>query len=158
MENSTPFSTSQKSLPRNWMQALHRKLSMIYMEKFTRFFPDDATVEDWMQTWGDELHDLTGEEIKYGLAVLAKDNPWPPTMAEFRACCKAAPKPYLPTLEAPKRVKSAHAEVCMAKIRLMMENPRKPGVWWKREVFNNLSLGKKVSVAALDLARSGRQE
>ena len=74
------------------MQALHRKLSMIYMEKFTKFFPDDDTVEDWLQTWGEAMYDLTGEEIKHGLEVLARDYAWPPTMADEKILYSGKPR------------------------------------------------------------------
>ena len=136
------------------MQALHKKMSMIYMEKFTRFFPDNSVVEDWIQTWGEELHNLTGEQIKHGLTVLARDNPWPPTMAEFRACCKAAPVPYKPMLQAPKHGHSPNAEACMAKIREMLSKPKKPGTWWAQEILDQAAIGKRVSHRALELANS----
>ena len=158
MESSASTSTSQKRVPRNWMEALHRKFSVIYMEKFTRFFDEPDVTEDWLNTWGEALSDMTGEEIKYGLSIVATNHPWPPTMGEFNACCKAAPKPYVPSLPSPKVQRSEHSEKCMERIRALMENPRKAGIWWKQQVRDQVSLGMRVSVAALELANSGRQE
>lgn len=126
----------------------------MYMEKFTRFFDEPEVTEDWVKTWGEYLHDLTGEQIKYGLSVVASQHPWPPTMGEFKTCCKSLPKPILPFLEAPKHGKSPHAEACMEKIRHMLANPKKPGTWWAQEVLDKDARGEHVSVAALELAKS----
>ncbi len=125
---------------------------MMYLEKFSRFFPDQETIDDWCATWGEGLAGITGEEIKYGLEIVVKQHQWPPTMGEFRACCKAAPKPVLRTLEAPRHGKSPYAEECMAKIREMLDNPKKPGTWWKAEVLDKAKRGDRVSVAAMELA------
>src|SRR3990172_8348459 len=153
----TQTQDSGKSLPPHWMQALQRKFSMMYLEKFSRFFPDQETINDWCATWGEGLAGVTGEEIKYGLEIVSRNHPWPPTMGEFRACCKAAPKPILPKLEAPRHGKSPHAEACMAKIRGMLANPKPEGVWGKKQVLDRAAIGHRVSVAALELARISRQ-
>ena len=126
---------------------------MIYMEKFTRFFDEPDVTEDWIKTWGEEFHDLTGEEIRHGLSVLAKDHPWPPTMEEFRACCKSGSIPYKPLLEATKHGNSPHAEACMAKIREILAKPKPDPRAWKQEVLDRASLGHRVSMAAMELAR-----
>lgn len=155
MENSTSTNTSAKVLPKAWMQALHRKLAAMYMDKFTRFFSGPELTEDWYSVWGEGLASLTGEQIKVGLSVVQQMHPiWPPTLPEFKACCKASAAPSKPMLEAPKHGHSPHAEECMRKIREMLANPKKPGTWWKQEILDKHARGERVSMIALEMARS----
>ena len=130
----------------------------MYGERFSRFFQDQATIDDWCTVWGEGLAGLSGEQIKYGLGEITKNNSWPPTMVEFRACCKSAPAPYKPLLEAPKHGMSSHTEACMEKIRHMLENPKKPGIWWKQQVRDKAARGEAVTLQAMELANAGRQE
>lgn len=50
-------------------------------------------MDEWASLWAEGLSGLDGEQIKFGLSYVATKHEWPPTMAEFRACCEARPKP-----------------------------------------------------------------
>lgn len=119
----------------------------MYMEKFSRFFPDQETIDDWCATWAEGLAGITGDEMKYGLEILARQHEWPPTLMEFRACCKAAPAPHFPRIEAPKHGVTPHAQACMAEIARILAKPRRIDSWWK-EVLELERQGKPTSVAA----------
>lgn len=125
----------------------------MYMEKFSRFFPDQETIDDWCATWGEELAGITGEQIKHGLTLLGRDHSWPPTIAEFRACCESLPKHYAPALPEPKHGVTPHAEACMKLIREMLSKPKPTGNYWAQQVMDKIQRGDRVSVAAEELAR-----
>lgn len=126
----------------------------MYMEKFSRFFPDQETVDDWTATWAQGLAGLTGIEIKYGLDVLAKSHEWPPTMAEFRACCRSSPKNHAPLLKEPPHGVTQHAEESMAKIREILSTPKAPGNWWANEIMAKVAAGEKVTHTSYNLAKA----
>lgn len=50
--------------------------------------------------WAEELSGFTPDALRYGFDVV-KDNRLPPTLPEFIAACRRAPKPRLPALESP---------------------------------------------------------
>ena len=45
-----------------------------------------------------------------------------------------------------------HAEVCMAKIRAFLANPKPPGNWWAHEVLAKARAGHPYSLGAIELA------
>lgn len=75
--------------------ALHRKLSLAYLGNFSRSFPDQETIDEWVSMWGESLGGLDGEQVKHGLLYCQKNHPFPPTVGEFRAACEAKPKPHV---------------------------------------------------------------
>lgn len=123
------------------------------MEKFSRFFQDDGTLEDWCNTWADALAGLNGEQLKFGIDRVAKNNPWPPTTSEFRQACEAAPKPVMRTIEAPKHGVTEFASRQMGLIRTMLENKKPAGNYWAHEVLQKAERGERITAAALQLAR-----
>lgn len=141
------------------MIALHRKLSLTYLNKFTSSFPDDDTVNEWAALWGESLSGLTGEQIKFGLAYSAKNHEWPPTSAEFRACCEAKPKPYAPRLAPPPAASPTKARENIARIKTMLqEGHRKPGKWWAEDILQRHDQGGSVHDTALRMAREALEE
>jgi hypothetical protein len=42
--------------------------------------------------WAESLAGIDGDQIKFGLSYCAQKHEWPPTTAEFLACCKALPR------------------------------------------------------------------
>jgi hypothetical protein len=53
-------------------------------------------------TWGDALGHYDGERIKWALDHLIANNPYPPTLPEFVALCRQAPRPQPVALPAPE--------------------------------------------------------
>lgn len=86
--------------------ALHKKFSLLYLQKFTSAFPDEETIDEWASLWAESLAGLDGDQIKFGLSYCAQKHEWPPTTAEFRACCLALPRAVPKQIVAPinKRV------------------------------------------------------
>ena len=53
---------------------------------------------------------------------------------------------------------SAYSEKCMKELMHKLHNPKPPGKWWKEEVRQKAARGEPVSLFAMQLANSGRQE
>lgn len=121
-------------LPKPWALALHRKFALLYMQKFTSAFPDQETVHEWAEVWAEQLAGLTGDEIKYGFDLCQKQHEWPPTCAEFRACCKAAPKPYV-ALPPPTPIDREKGMKKVAEVLAQMKNRRINGPDYWRKVL-----------------------
>src|ERR1017187_6621347 len=121
MENQASLNTSvtgssetpqpkPRLMKRSWVLALHRRMSAIYMTKFTSSFPDTETVDDWCNVWAEHMADLTGEQLRYGLDRVAKECEWPPSLVEFRQLCEAAPKPPQARLAPPVFARTEFAD------------------------------------------------
>lgn len=142
-------------LPRAYAIALHRKLSLAYLTKFTSCFPDAETVDDWCAYWGQGLANVTAEQIKHGLEYTTKNHEWPPTLAEFRAACLSLPKihqalPNRPQVDAKKIEQSITAIKAMQTVRV-------PGRWWAKEILERKERGEYVHETALRFAKEAMQ-
>ena len=126
----------------------------MFMEKFTRFFQDQETIDDWCNTWGEHLSGISGEQIKFALEKVSSNCEWPPTLHEFRQWCEAMPKPDLPKIEAPKHGISPHAEQCLREIAMILSKPKPDPRAWKQQVLDRAALGEHVSLSAMELAQT----
>ena len=163
IQNSTSTQRAGDCWPRHWMPkawalALHRRLSMTYLTRFTSSFADEQTVNEWAAVWAEGLAGITGEQLKIGLVYSAQHHEWPPTCAEFLTCCKSRPKVQYHRIEAPKAVDATKAQQHMARIRAMLANPRKPGLWWAEKIISRADAGERVSDMALRLASAALSE
>ncbi len=106
------------------MAALFKKFTAIYLQRWTDQFrsADDLSVA--MSEWGQGLADLSGDEIKCGIAACRAALAWPPTIAEFRGLARknvslgAAYRVYRPAL--PKPVNRELAARELSKIRAVL--------------------------------------
>ena len=125
MENSTFTAPAEKHwqehwLPKAWLAALHKRLGLIYGQRFTSTFQRQETIDDWHEVWAEGLAGITAEQMRYGLSILRKTNAeWPPTMHEYRDCCKAMGDPATPLLEK-KRQRSKYADDCLQKMKELL--------------------------------------
>ena len=75
------------------MANLWERMNHIYGHKWSSAFGVSATDKDMRmtdaaQTWANGLIGITGPQIAIGFrACIARDEPWPPTLPEFRALC-----------------------------------------------------------------------
>ena len=61
-------------------------MTAIYGHRWTSQYGDCNAA---MEIWQKGLSDLTAEELGAGLrAMLNRDDPWPPSLPEFRGLCK----------------------------------------------------------------------
>ena len=83
MGGETP-QPSSKALPSEWVDRLFSRLDQTYPGKWVDSIKDMAATK---QTWAEGLGDMSGEEIRRGLAACL-NRPWPPTLPEFRRLCR----------------------------------------------------------------------
>jgi hypothetical protein len=67
---------------------------VIYEQKFTDKFADQNAIEAAMNEWGEALNGLTDVQIQRGLATTRRNNPWPPSIAEFYQAAITYEKKY----------------------------------------------------------------
>lgn len=87
----------------------------MYGHKFTSAFGESAVVDgeltDVASTWASGLRGVTGEQIAKGLhACCQRDDPWPPTLPEFRNACRGTGKnefglDYVPEYHRPQPIR-----------------------------------------------------
>ena len=147
------MSRRKEPLKKSWVVALHKRFSALYGQKFTSQFVEDGAVDEWINTWSEGLAGKSGDDLRHALDRVSKRCEWPPSLFEFCQWVETAPKAPVVMLPAPSTNKSPAAEKCLAKIKEMMDNPRKDTRKWKQEVLDKAARGEKVTVAALNLAR-----
>jgi hypothetical protein len=165
-ENSTSTLTREMNwpkhwLPKPWVLALHKKFSLLYLAKFANSFPDQETVNEWSSLWAEGLAGIDGEQVKFGLSYCAQKHEWPPTVAEFRACCEARPRAIaslprqarIDPQEGIKRVAAITAKLQSKPIdgraywRRVLDNPTvtTATLQFAHEALANLSGGKEAA-------------
>lgn len=94
-------------MPKPWTESLLKKMTALYGERFLNQWRN-VEPEDMIGTWSDALGpycDLNtehqGQRIKWALDQLAANNPHPPTLPEFIALCRQAPRPQVKALPEP---------------------------------------------------------
>jgi len=105
----------------SWITALFAKLQARYLHKWTSAI--EGIEELAASEWGIVLADVTGEQIKTGLANL--DSEWPPTAQGFRDLCTckhstASHKPFAPALPRPE-VEPEYVESQLADMRALLK-------------------------------------
>lgn len=133
--------------------ALHKKFSLMYLQKFTSCFVDPGTVDEWAVLWAENLAGLSGNEIKFGLSYCAQKHEWPPTTAEFIACCKALPK-AVTALPAPASIDRAEGIKRVAAIAAKLQSKPVDGrAYWNRVLSNpNINaMTMRFAIEALEI-------
>lgn len=94
-------------LPASWVESLFGKLAALYGDQFLRKW-EHVPKADLLQTWAEGLGPYAddgehrGQRLKWALAQLRDNNPFPPSLPEFIALVRQAPRPEVPALPAPK--------------------------------------------------------
>ncbi len=86
--NATSPQKSNKpnSLPMNWVEAIFQKMEDRYPAQWAANYGPFPRARV-METWAEDLADLTREQLHQGLR-LSRDQVFPPNLAEFRALCR----------------------------------------------------------------------
>lgn len=94
-------------LPDSWVESLFGKLAALYGDQFLRKW-EHVPKADLLQTWAEGLGPYAddgehrGMRLKWALSQLRDNNPFPPSLPEFIALVRQAPRPEVPALPAPK--------------------------------------------------------
>ena len=94
-------------LPASWVESLFGKFAALYGDQFLRKW-EHVPKADLLQTWAEGLGPYAddgehrGMRLKWALSQLRDNNPFPPSLPEFIALVRQAPRPEVPALPAPK--------------------------------------------------------
>lgn len=131
-ENGTPVgwssTTKPGSLRREHIARLWQRMAAIYGHKWVSSYGPDDSDDTWLRGLGG----ITPHEVAAGLsACVERADPWPPTLPQFRALCRAPKerrenagmyREFPKALPAPppsgERLAAAKAAVAEAKARL----------------------------------------
>lgn len=142
-------------LPSAWVDALVSRMAAVYGEKFlhqwARVDPDAMRA-----TWGEMLGCFSGDQIKWAIGTMVANNPFPPTLPEFIALCRSAPRPEVVALPepavSPEVARQRSAEISKAAEQIMAgpKNHKK----WAEEILANPKAFPPISVKFARMALS----
>lgn len=127
-------------LPDSWVESLFGKLAALYGDQFLRKW-EHVHKADLVQTWAEGLGPYAddgehrGMRLKWALAQLRDNNPFPPSLPEFIALVRQAPRPEVPALPAPKvapEVASQRADEMAKAVKRITSKQRDFLDWAKR--------------------------
>lgn len=98
---------STQKLPDAWVESLLARMLSIYGHRFQSQWAD-VPPASMLETWAATLGRFTGEQIRWALEQMVTSCPWPPTLPEFVALCRQAPRPEpVNVLPAPDAVRDS---------------------------------------------------
>jgi hypothetical protein len=86
LPSSTSTDWPANAIPKRWVESLFEKMLFEYGKKFSDQW-GGADAEGLKVHWANRLADMTGDELKRGVAALAGRD-WPPTCPEFHKLCR----------------------------------------------------------------------
>ena len=139
-------------LPDHWVESLLARMLAIYGQKFRSQWAD-VPAESMRETWAVALGRFDGERIKWALDQMIATCPWPPTLPEFAALCRQAPRDEpakLPAPDVPPAViaaRQAEAEAIAAKVAANV-----PSKAWAHKLRSRYLSGERLMMAQVSLA------
>ena len=99
MSESSGKSTHRTALPANWIDRVFATMIAHYGTRFADMWRD-ANICDVKAVWAEKLGGFADrpDAIKYALGCL-EGREWPPSLPEFLADCRRAPRPVTLALE-----------------------------------------------------------
>lgn len=139
-------------LPDHWVESLLARMLAIYGQKFRSQWAD-VPAESMRETWAVALGRFDGERIKWALDQMIATCPWPPTLPEFAALCRQAPRDEpakLPAPEVPPSVIEARQAEAQAIAARVAGNV--PGKDWAHKLRARYLSGERLMMAQVSLA------
>ena len=143
-------------LPDSWVESLLARMLATYGQKFRSQWAD-VPPETLRETWAVALGRFDGERIKWALEQMIATCPWPPTLPEFVALCRQAPRPEPANgLPAPNVVRDSIQRVQQAAEtapkREEMFAYAKPGRDWARSLRVRFLSGEALNYQQIEMA------
>ena len=139
-------------LPDHWVESLLARMLAIYGQKFRSQWAD-VPAESMRETWAVVLGRFDGERIKWALDQMIATCPWPPTLPEFAALCRQAPRDEpakLPAPDVPPAVIEARQAEAQAIAARVAGNV--PGKAWAHKLRARYLAGERLMMAQVSLA------
>ncbi len=139
-------------LPDAWVESLLARMLAIYGQKFRSQWAD-VPAESMRETWAVALGRFDGERIKWALEQMIATCPWPPTLPEFAALCRQAPRDEPAKLPAPNvppsviEARQAEAQAIAAKVAANV-----PSKAWAHKLRARYLTGERLMMAQVSLA------
>ena len=140
-------------LPDHWVESLLARMLAIYGQKFRSQWAD-VPAESMRETWAVALGRFDGERIKWALDQMIATCPWPPTLPEFAALCRQAPRDEPAKLPAPD-VPPAVIAARQAEVEDMARQVLAPKVdhkAWAQKLRTRYLAGERLMMAQVSLA------
>lgn len=124
-------------IPANWIPSLLDRMAAIYGAKFTAQWSGVAP-EKMQSMWASALEPYDGERVKWALDALIASNPFPPTLPEFVALIRQAPRPEVKKLPEPVAPKGVAQEriATIASAAERIASKKRDGKEWAREILS----------------------
>lgn len=83
------ITTPSRELPQGWVDRLFSRMTELYGQKWLDYLGLAGGLEAASKAWSLGLSGLSADELRRGLDLcLTRNNPWPPTLPEFRGLCR----------------------------------------------------------------------
>ena len=143
-------------LPDSWVESLLARMLATYGQKFRSQWAD-VPPETLRETWAAALGRFDGERIKWALEQMIATCPWPPTLPEFVALCRQAPREEPAKLPAPSPSEQQRAER-VEQLATEVFVAREPGKHWARRLRAEWLAGRSLMPIQIELASSALGE
>lgn len=143
-------------LPDSWVESLLARMLATYGQKFRSQWAD-VPPETLRETWAVALGRFDGERIKWALEQMIATCPWPPTLPEFVALCRQAPREEPAKLPAPSPSEQQRAER-VEQLAGGAFAARSPGKAWAKIHRADFLAGRRLMPIQIELASSALGE
>lgn len=143
-------------LPDSWVESLLARMLATYGQKFRSQWAD-VPPETLRETWAVALGRFDGERIKWALEQMIATCPWPPTLPEFVALCRQAPREEPAKLPAPSPSEQQRAER-VEQLAGGVFAARAPGKAWAKIHRAGFIAGRNLMPIQIELASSALGE
>ena len=143
-------------LPDSWVESLLARMLATYGQKFRSQWAD-VPPETLRETWAVALGRFDGERIKWALEQMIATCPWPPTLPEFVALCRQAPREEPAKLPAPSPSEQQRAER-VEQLAGGAFAARAPGKAWAKIHRADFLAGRSLMPIQIELASSALGE
>ena len=143
-------------LPDSWVESLLARMLATYGQKFRSQWAD-VPPETLRETWAVALGRFDGERIKWALEQMITTCPWPPTLPEFVALCRQAPREEPAKLPAPSPSEQQRAER-VEQLAGGVFAARAPGKAWAKIHRADFLAGRSLMPIQIELASSALGE
>lgn len=143
-------------LPDSWVESLLARMLATYGQKFRSQWAD-VPPETLRETWAVALGRFDGERIKWALEQMIATCPWPPTLPEFVALCRQAPREEPAKLPAPSPSEQQRAER-VEQLAGGVFAARAPGKAWAKIHRADFLAGRNLMPIQIELASSALGE
>ncbi len=143
-------------MEQRYLERIFLRFSHAYGTRFTSYFADQATKDDWLNCFNAMLEEkrIAPNEIKYAIGEMIIKHPsFPPSMGEFLSLCLAGrkPEPFI-ALPMPSIDEERIRDMASA-FKTVLETPKQDSREWARWILREVEKGNYKYNYGIDLAK-----